>query len=186
MDVRIKRAYEPAEQTDGYRVLVDRLWPRGVSKRDARLDEWARELAPSPELRPWFGHDPARFGEFRRRYRQELTRREEELHALRGRAREGTLTLVYAARDREHNGAVVVAELLREPAELTVQTLEDWVRAGAHWRVLHHGERLAIVELQQCTGERVEVLESSDQELIAYLEGLESDLDLVTSDGQGG
>jgi len=110
----MKRAYDPAEPRDGYRVLVDRLWPRGVSKERARLDEWARELAPSAELRTWFGHDPERFAEFERRYRAELTAHEEKLDELRRRAREGTLTLVYGARDEEHNDAVVLAELLRE------------------------------------------------------------------------
>ena len=114
MDVRLKRAYDPAEPRDGYRVLVDRLWPRGVSKERARLDEWARELAPSAELRTWFGHDPERFAEFERRYRAELTAHEEKLDELRCRAREGTLTLVYGARDEVHNDAVVLAELLRE------------------------------------------------------------------------
>jgi uncharacterized protein YeaO (DUF488 family) len=113
MAIRIKRAYEPAARSDGYRVLIDRLWPRGVTKEEARLDEWARELAPSPELRRWFGHDPARFEEFRRRYRDELAAHEQELRELRARARKGTLTLVYGARDTEHNGAVVLAELLR-------------------------------------------------------------------------
>ena len=112
-DVRLKRAYDPAEPDDGYRVLVDRLWPRGVSKDRARLDEWARELAPSTELRTWFGHDPARFAEFRRRYLEELAARAEKLGELRGRARKGTVTLVYAARDDRHNDAVVLAELLR-------------------------------------------------------------------------
>ena len=110
----MKRAYDPAEPRDGYRVLVDRLWPRGVSKERARLDEWARELAPSAELRTWFGHDPERFAEFERRYRAELTAHEEKLDELRRRAREGTLTLVYGARDEVHNDAVVLAELLRE------------------------------------------------------------------------
>ena len=113
MDVRLKRAYEPAGAADGYRVLVDRLWPRGVSKERARLDEWARELAPSTELRTWFGHDPAGFAEFRRRYLEELAARAEKLGELRGRARKGTVTLVYAARDDRHNDAVVLAELLR-------------------------------------------------------------------------
>ena len=112
--MRLKRAYDPAEPGDGYRVLVDRLWPRGVSKERARLDEWARELAPSAELRTWFGHDPERFAEFERRYRAELAPHGEKLDELRRRAREGTLTLVYAARDEEHNDAVVLAELLRE------------------------------------------------------------------------
>jgi uncharacterized protein YeaO (DUF488 family) len=113
MDVRLKRAYEPPERLDGYRVLIDRLWPRGVSKQEAQLDEWARELAPSSELRRWFGHDPAKFDEFRRRYREELAAQDEKLRELRRRARAGTLTLVYGARDSEHNDAVVLAELLR-------------------------------------------------------------------------
>jgi uncharacterized protein YeaO (DUF488 family) len=113
MAVRLKRAYEPPERSDGYRVLIDRIWPRGVSKEHARLDEWARELAPSSELRRWFGHDPAKFEEFRRRYRDELAAQGEKLRELRARARSGTLTLVYSARDTEHNDAVVLAELLR-------------------------------------------------------------------------
>jgi len=111
--VRIKRVYEPAATADGRRVLVDRLWPRGVSRSEARLDEWARELAPSRELRQWFGHDPARFDEFRHRYARELAAQEAKLDELRRRARAGTLTLVYAAHDTEHNDAVVVAEILR-------------------------------------------------------------------------
>ena len=118
MAVRSKRAYEPPEPSDGYRVLVDRLWPRGVAKEDARLDEWARELAPSPELRKWFAHDPGRFEEFRRRYLEELAAHGEKLDELRRRARGGTVTLVYAARDTEHNDAVVLAEVLRRRAPL--------------------------------------------------------------------
>jgi uncharacterized protein YeaO (DUF488 family) len=113
MDVRLKRAYEPPSASDGYRVLIDRLWPRGVKREGARLDEWARELAPSGELRGWFGHDPARFDEFRRRYTAELAGQEEKLRELRRRARHGTLTLVYAAHDEKHNDAVVLAEILR-------------------------------------------------------------------------
>ena len=113
MEVRLKRAYEPPAASDGYRVLVDRLWPRGVRREAARLDEWARELAPSAELRRWFGHDPERFEEFRRRYTDELAGQEEKLRELRRRAREGALTLVYSARDVEHNDAVVLAEILR-------------------------------------------------------------------------
>jgi uncharacterized protein YeaO (DUF488 family) len=112
MDVRLKRAYEPPAASDGYRVLIDRLWPRGVRREDARLDEWARELAPSAELRRWFGHDPERFEQFRRRYTVELAAQEKKLRELRRRAREGRLTLVYAARDSEHNDAVVLAEIL--------------------------------------------------------------------------
>lgn len=113
MPLRLKRAYEPASASDGYRVLIDRLWPRGVSRANARLDEWARELAPSTELRRWFGHDPARFAQFRGRYLEELAAQETKLRELRGRARTGTLTLVYGARDTEHNDAVVLAEILR-------------------------------------------------------------------------
>lgn len=113
MDVRLKRAYDAASPSDGYRVLIDRLWPRGVSKQRARLDEWEKELAPSTELRQWFGHEPSRFEEFRRRYVEELRGERSRLTALRRQARAGTLTLVYGARDSEHNEAVVLAEVLR-------------------------------------------------------------------------
>ena len=109
MCVRLKRAYDPAAATDGHRVLIDRIWPRGVSRDQARLDEWARELGPSSKLRQWFGHDPARFAEFRRRYERELRAHDEK---LRGLADKDTLTLVYGARDTEHNNAVVLAGLL--------------------------------------------------------------------------
>jgi uncharacterized protein YeaO (DUF488 family) len=117
MDVRLKRAYEPAAASDGYRVLIDRIWPRGVSREQAGLGEWARELAPSSELRRWFDHDPARFEEFRRRYTEELAAQNDKLRELRRRARAGTLTLVYGARDTEHNDAVVLAEILREEVQ---------------------------------------------------------------------
>jgi uncharacterized protein YeaO (DUF488 family) len=113
MDVRVKRVYEPAAASDGERILIDRIWPRGVTREAAHLDEWARELAPSTELRRWFGHDPARFGEFRRRYTAELAAQEGKLRELRRRARAGTVTLVYGARDAEHNDAIVLAEILR-------------------------------------------------------------------------
>jgi uncharacterized protein YeaO (DUF488 family) len=113
MDIRLKRAYEPATPEDGRRVLVDRLWPRGVSREQAALDAWEKELAPSSELRRWFGHEPGRFEEFRRRYVTELRGRRPLLAALRKQAGEGTLTLVYSARDSEHNDAVVLAEVLR-------------------------------------------------------------------------
>jgi uncharacterized protein YeaO (DUF488 family) len=113
MNVCLKRAYEPASDEDGYRVLVDRLWPRGVSKEQAKLDEWDQELAPSSQLREWFGHEPDRFPEFRRRYIDELRANRPRLRELRGRARTGTLTLVYSAHDSEHNDAVVLAEVLR-------------------------------------------------------------------------
>jgi uncharacterized protein YeaO (DUF488 family) len=113
MNIHLKRAYEPAASSDGYRVLIDRLWPRGVSRNQAKLDEWQRELSPSAELRQWFGHEPSRFEEFRRRYTEELRQQRPRLTELRRRARDGTLTLVYAARDSEHNDAVVLAAVLR-------------------------------------------------------------------------
>lgn len=112
MAVRTKRVYEPASADDGYRVLVDRVWPRGVSKEDAAVDEWARELAPSTDLRKWFAHKPERFEQFRRRYRDELNAREDEIEALRTRGRKQTVTLLFGARDVEHNNAVVLAELV--------------------------------------------------------------------------
>jgi uncharacterized protein YeaO (DUF488 family) len=113
MEVRVKRAYAPASAEDGYRVLVDRLWPRGVSKKQAELDEWEKELAPSSKLREWFGHEASRFAEFRWRYIDELRANRSRLKELRRRARYGTLTLVYSAHDSEHNDAVVLAEVLR-------------------------------------------------------------------------
>jgi uncharacterized protein YeaO (DUF488 family) len=113
MDVRLKRAYDPAEPADGHRVLIDRLWPRGVSRDRAKLDDWEKELSPSTELRQWFAHEPERFDEFRRRYIEELRKQRPRLTSLRRRARQGTLTLVYAAHDAEHNDAVVLAEVLR-------------------------------------------------------------------------
>jgi uncharacterized protein YeaO (DUF488 family) len=113
MDIRLKRAYEPAVSSDGYRILIDRLWPRGVSRDRARLNDWERDLAPSSELRQWFGHRPERFQEFRRRYIEELRQQRPRLTELRRRARDGTLTLVYAAHDSEHNDAVVLASVLR-------------------------------------------------------------------------
>lgn len=112
-DVRIKRIYDPAEPGDGYRVLIDHVWPRGISKDRARLDEWARELAPSDDLRKWFDHVPERFAEFRRRYRDELTTHAERIEELRARAATAPVTITYAARDQEHNNAVVVSELVR-------------------------------------------------------------------------
>ena len=111
--IRLKRAYEPAAPEDGTRVLVERLWPRGVTKAEAALARWDRDIAPSPALRKWYNHDPARWDEFRRRYTAELEAHEDKLRELRRRARAGALTLVYGARDPEHNDAVVLAEILR-------------------------------------------------------------------------
>jgi len=114
LDVRLKRAYSPPSPEDGVRVLVDRLWPRGVRKSDAAIDRWLKEVAPSTELRRWFGHDPSRWEEFRRRYRAELSRDTALLNELRALARKGRLTLVYAARDELHNEAVVLRDVLAQ------------------------------------------------------------------------
>jgi uncharacterized protein YeaO (DUF488 family) len=111
-NVRLKRAYAPAAADDGARILVDRLWPRGVTRADAKLDEWMKDLAPSAALRTWFGHDPGRWAEFRRRYRAELKSASERLSELRRRARNGPVTLVYSAKDEEHNDAVVLRNVL--------------------------------------------------------------------------
>jgi uncharacterized protein YeaO (DUF488 family) len=111
-NVRLKRAYEPPVDNDGTRVLIDRLWPRGVKKADAALDQWARDLAPSTALRKWLGHDPARWQEFRIRYAAELRQHEDQLKQLRAMARSGPITLVYAAHDEVHNDAVALRDLL--------------------------------------------------------------------------
>jgi len=114
--IRIKRVYEPAGDRDGYRVLVDRLWPRGISKADAALDAWPKDLAPSPELRRWFGHKPERFDQFREHYRQELAEHREAAAELLKVAGDQPITLLYAARDPDHNHAVVLSEYLHEIA----------------------------------------------------------------------
>ena len=111
-DIRLKRAYEPAAAADGTRILVDRLWPRGVSKDVLAIARWMKEIGPSDELRRWFGHDPERWEEFRRRYTAELSKQTALLAELRGLARRGRLTLVYAARDDAHNDAVVLRGVL--------------------------------------------------------------------------
>lgn len=111
-NVKLKRAYQPAAAEDGTRILIDRLWPRGVKKTDAAIDQWPKELAPSTELRQWFGHDPERWPEFRRRYAAEIRQHADLLEPLRQLAQQGTITLVFAAHDEEHNNAVVVRNLL--------------------------------------------------------------------------
>jgi uncharacterized protein YeaO (DUF488 family) len=106
--VKIKRVYDPRERGDGERILVDRLWPRGLSRRAAAVDEWMKDLGPSHELRKWFGHRPERWSEFRRRYRAELRSHRDALAAIAGEASRGAVTLVFGARDAEHNQAVVL------------------------------------------------------------------------------
>lgn len=110
--IKLKRIYDPPAPDDGRRVLVDRLWPRGIAKDAARLDDWLKEIAPSDELRKWFGHDPAKWEEFRKRYRAELDSHGNLLAELRAAAEKGTVTLLFAAKDEEHNNAVVLKELL--------------------------------------------------------------------------
>lgn len=114
MTVRIKRIYDPAAEHDGTRVLVDRIWPRGLRKADAAVDRWPREIAPSKELRQWFGHEPARFKTFAARYRAELDQRPEVVGELAELAAQGDVTLLYAARDPDCNHARVLADYLRE------------------------------------------------------------------------
>ena len=110
--IRIKRAYFAPAADDGYRILVDRLWPRGLRKAKAKLDEWDKDIAPSPELRIWFGHEPERFAEFSRRYRAELAKRRDDVARLRTLARETSLTLIYAAKDPACNHALVLQRFL--------------------------------------------------------------------------
>ncbi len=111
-NIKLKRAYERPAQADGTRILIDRLWPRGVTRAAAAIDQWMKEIAPSTELRKWFGHDPARWREFRRRYVAELREHPDELRSLRAQARRGPITLVYSAHDEAHNDAVVLRDIL--------------------------------------------------------------------------
>lgn len=111
-NIRIKRIYESPSRDDGVRVLVDRLWPRGVSKQDTKLTLWHKEIAPSAELRKWFAHDPERWEEFRRKYRAELKENAEEVERLRSVLGGGKATLLYGAKDEVHNQAVVLADYL--------------------------------------------------------------------------
>jgi len=122
--IRIKRVYAPPAETDGVRLLVDRLWPRGISKAAARIDEWRKDLAPSNALRKWFGHDPTKWEEFQSRYRTELESagKMEEFLILGERARREAITMVYAARDEERNNAVVIKRLIENLHGLSAST----------------------------------------------------------------
>jgi len=111
MKIKIKRVYEKPEKDDGKRILVDRLWPRGLTKEKACIDLWLKGIAPSTELRKWFGHDPAKWKEFRKRYSDELKKNEEQVSLLKDQIKNGTVTLVYGAKDEEHNEAFVLKEL---------------------------------------------------------------------------
>ena len=128
--IELKRVYEPAATGDGARYLVERLWPRGVRKADLPLDGWLKDVAPSPQLRRWFGHDPHKWAAFRRRYLAELRRNPTALEPLLAAAHEGPITLVYGARDTKHNAAVVLREHLARKA-----VGHDHAAAGASLRV---------------------------------------------------
>jgi uncharacterized protein YeaO (DUF488 family) len=112
MNIRIKRVYEEPDGEDGTRILVDRLWPRGLTKEKAKVDLWLKDVAPSTELRKWFGHDPARWAEFESRYREELKKNKEQVSLLREAVAKGAATLVYGAKDQQHNEAVVLQRFL--------------------------------------------------------------------------
>ncbi|QYX56342.1 DUF488 domain-containing protein [Roseovarius sp. SCSIO 43702] len=115
MDIRCKRAYDDPADNDGHRVLVDAMWPRGVSKEEARLDEWLKDVAPSDDLREWFDHDPDKWDEFRDRYHEELDDND-AVDDLLDKVRDGRVTLVYAAKDEEHNNAVALRDYLKSKA----------------------------------------------------------------------
>lgn len=112
--LKAKRVYEEPEKSDGARFLVERLWPRGMKKEELEMDEWLKEVAPSTELRRWFGHDPDKWKEFQRRYRSELKENDEALQPLRDALKKGNVTLLYSAKDTERNSAVLLKEYLEE------------------------------------------------------------------------
>jgi uncharacterized protein YeaO (DUF488 family) len=112
--IKLKRAYNKPAKDDGERILVERLWPRGLTKTQAKVDLWLKDVAPSAELRKWFGHDPDKWIEFRQRYRKELKQKADLIKLLKRKAREGTITLIYAARDEAHNGALVLKQFLQK------------------------------------------------------------------------
>jgi uncharacterized protein YeaO (DUF488 family) len=118
-NIKLKRAYDPPAVSDGKRILIDRLWPRGIKKADAAIDEWLKELAPSTALRKWFGHDQARWQEFRRRYGEELHLHSGQLDRLRSLAQRGPITLIFSARDEAHNNAAVVRDVLVKSGRTT-------------------------------------------------------------------
>lgn len=113
MHIKIKRVYDPWEKEDGYRILVDRLWPRGIKKEDLKLDEWAKHLAPSTELRKWFNHEPERFEEFSERYHKELKEHQTDTDKIRKIAQKQPVTLLYASHEQKYNQATVLLEYLR-------------------------------------------------------------------------
>ncbi|MDT8443221.1 MAG: DUF488 domain-containing protein [Desulfuromonadales bacterium] len=117
-EIRLKRAYDEPAQNDGRRVLVDRIWPRGVKKEELELDDWFKQVAPSSDLRKWFDHDPQKWNEFKQRYFDELKNQPEEIQSLLTTARKGRLTLVYAASEEKYNNAVALKEFLQKNSGL--------------------------------------------------------------------
>jgi uncharacterized protein YeaO (DUF488 family) len=115
-ELKLKRVYEAPHKDDGTRILVDRLWPRGLTKEKAKVDLWWKEIAPSTELRKWFGHDPKKWRSFRKRYETELKDHADEIKLLKNKVKEGTVTLIYGARDQEHNEALVLKQFLERTA----------------------------------------------------------------------
>ncbi|HEV2664249.1 MAG TPA: DUF488 family protein [Blastocatellia bacterium] len=111
--IKLKRAYEKPARDDGERILVERLWPRGLTKQEAKIDLWLKDVAPSAELRRWFGHDPDKWDEFRKRYQKELKDKNDLIKLLKRKAKAGAITLIYSARDEEHNSALVLKQFLR-------------------------------------------------------------------------
>lgn len=116
LPIKTKRFYDAPAAGDGFRILVDRLWPRGVKKENARIDLWLKEIAPSDELRKWFGHDPAKWTEFKKRYFAELRNKQDSVAVLRQHARAGAVTLLYSAKDEKHNNAAALLEYLQSQA----------------------------------------------------------------------
>lgn len=114
MSIKIKRVYEHPERDDGMRILVDRLWPRGLTKKKASVDLWLKDIAPSTELRKWFAHDPDKWKRFRGRYQTEIRNNHDLIEVLKQKAREGTITLIYGARDQKHNEALVLKQFLEK------------------------------------------------------------------------
>jgi len=112
--IQIKRVYDSPEPGDGKRILIDRLWPRGIKKEDLKMDEWVKEIAPSDKLRKWFSHDPKKYEEFKRRYAKELEEKSEILERIKNEAKKGKVTILFSAKDTEHNNATVLRELLSE------------------------------------------------------------------------
>jgi uncharacterized protein YeaO (DUF488 family) len=112
--IKLKRAYEAAAEEDGFRVLVERLWPRGLTKERARIDLWLKDIAPSPELRKWYGHETEKWEQFRQRYRKELSARKDLVDMLKQKSGEGTVTFVFAARDERHNSAAALKEFIEK------------------------------------------------------------------------